>query len=178
MSTCVTRPSISMIAELITPLTRTGLIEEYHTVRTNMCREKAGARAKLYECGRGQITERIVGFIAGLYSNVSEVKRAKDQRFNNWQEIVDDIKDIVIKILARSKDVRLIGEGVAAHFGGLTTYEMVDPSLVYYHIANMDKMLSLMTERQPDDREACNDDIESDIIDTERIRGRGDDVHR
>ena len=97
--------------------------------------------------GRGHITQRIVGFIATLYPNVSEYKRAKDHRFNNWQEIVEDIKDIVIKILARSRDVRLIGEGVAAQFDGLTAYETMDPSLVYYRIANMDKMLSLMAER-------------------------------
>ena len=147
MSPSLTKPALSAVMELITPLSRSALVEEYHTVRANMDRDAAAARAHLYESGRQYITERIVGFIATLYLNISEYKRAKDHRFNNWQEIVEDIKDIVITILAGSRDARLIGEGIAAQFDGLTTYQMMDHSLVHYHIANMDKLLNLLTER-------------------------------
>ena len=123
------------------------MIEEYHTVRANMDREAAAARAHTYESGRRYITDRIVRFIANLYLNITEYKRAKDNRFNNWQEIVEDIKDIVITRLARSKDARLMGEGISAQFNGLTTWQLMDHTLVYYHIANMDKLLNLLTER-------------------------------
>ena len=105
-------------------------------------------RAEMNEMGRINNTDGIVGFIARLYSKVPDYKRAKDHRFNNWQEIVEEIKGITIEVLAKSKDARLIGEGVATQFGGLTAMEMMDSSLVYYHIANMDKLLNVMDERR------------------------------
>ena len=40
-----------------------------------------------------------------------------------------------------------MGEGISAQFDGLTTWQLMDHTLVYYHIANMDKLLNLLTER-------------------------------
>ena len=146
VSTCAAIPGLMISSQYVAQPTRTEMIKEYDDSRANSSRQLAEGRVKFYEQDRKDIMQKIVYFIAKFYTNVSPTKRAKDLRWN-WIEIVAEIKMIVIKMLAKSKDVRMMGDGIASQLGKLTAHQMMDESLVYYSMANLDKMLDLREER-------------------------------
>ena len=121
---------------------RSEMIWEYAYSRANSSKLLAEERMKYYEQDKKCIMQKIIFFVTKFYANVSPEKRVKDLRWS-WIEIVAEIKMIMIKMLARSKDVRMMGNGIASQYGKLTAHQMMDESLVYYSMANLDKMLDL-----------------------------------